>query len=106
MSRTAASLFLCVLSVSNAEDSGATYVRDFRGDPPTQEFSADASQVKFLDELVIIDFTQSNQHATYKIVLAGIVTTQHETMLMGTLFMYLDGVLASGMYIRFRRSGE
>jgi len=85
---------------------GAKFVRDFGGAPETQELMAPAKSVKFVDDLLIIDFRQNQSKATYKLVLAGFENPQHDPLLRGTAYMYLDGVMVNGMHIAFRKTDE
>lgn len=85
---------------------GAKFVRDYGNAPKREMLVAPPQSLTFVDDILIIDFRNSPEKATYKLVLAGLETTHDVPTLVGTVFMYLNGEMVSGMPIAFRKSGE
>lgn len=92
------------LAISDSLD--VTFVRDFGGAPQTQKFQGTAETLRFVDDILIIDFSQYPSTATYKLVLSVFENPQHELVVEGTAFMYLDGTMVNGMHLALRRDDE
>ena len=83
-----------------------TFVRDFGGVPETQEFEGTTESLQFIDGVLIVDFSEYPSTATYKLVLSVFENPQHELVIEGTAYMYLDGAMVNGMHLALRKGNE